>query len=135
MKTVNELITASTKDLPKSEIEYLLISLLKKERHELYLQESKVSDKIAKKFQRLAQQRKKGVPVQYLLNSAHFLEYELYVDERVFIPRPETEELVVKTIRRLQSPKLILELGSGSGAIAIALANAFPVAKIIATDI
>lgn len=135
MKTINELITTSTKDLPKSEIEYLLISLLKKERHELYLQESKVTDKIARKFHHLVQQRKKGVPVQYLLNSAPFLAYELYVDERVFIPRPETEELVVKTISRLHSPNLILELGTGSAAIAIALANAFPEAKIIATDI
>uniref|UniRef100_A0A7C6EAV8 peptide chain release factor N(5)-glutamine methyltransferase n=1 Tax=candidate division WOR-3 bacterium TaxID=2052148 RepID=A0A7C6EAV8_UNCW3 len=135
MKNLLGLIKKSAKELPKNEIEYILTALLNKKRYELYLTEIEIPDAIEQEFNRILQQRKKGVPIQYLLKTANFLDFELYVDERVFIPRPETEELVIKTISRLSSPNLILEIGTGSGAIAIALANAFPLTKIIATDI
>ncbi len=133
--TVSELITKTTKEMPQDEIEYILTNLLNKQRYELYLNKLEVTDTIYQRFSRIIQQRKIGVPIQYLLRTATFLDYELYVDERVFIPRPETEELVIKTIDRLTSPNLILEIGTGSGAIAISLAHAFPKAKIIATDL
>jgi release factor glutamine methyltransferase len=135
MKLVSELITIGTKELPKHEIEYLLTGLLKKQCYEFYLYEQPVSDEVAKIFFDMMQKRKEGVPVQYLLHTATFLDFELYVDDRVFIPRPETEELVAKTINRLNSPSLIIEIGTGSGAIAIALAKTFPNTRIIATDI
>lgn len=135
MRHILELIEKNTKELPKEEIEYILSSLLNKKRYELYINEIEISDQIEQKFNLILQQRKKGVPIQYLFRSANFLDLELYVDQRVFIPRPETEELVNKTINRLTSPNLILELGTGSGAIAIALAQAFPKVKIIATDV
>ena len=132
---VSELINKTTKDLPQNEIEYILTNLLNKQRYELYLNKLEITDTIYQRFNRIIQRRKIGVPIQYLLRTATFLDYELYVDERVFIPRSETEELVIKTIDRLTSPNLILEIGTGSGAIAISLAHAFPEAKIIATDI
>jgi len=135
MKTVSELIKKVTQELPQNEIEHILTNLLNKQRYELYLNELEVRDIIYQKFSWIVQQRKKGVPIQYLLRTATFLDFKLYVDERVFIPRPETEELVNKTIDRLVLPNLILELGTGSGTIAIGLAHAFPMAKIIATDI
>lgn len=135
MMTVSELIQKASQKLPQKEIEYIITNLLNKQRYELYLNELEVSATICQKFNRIVQQRKKGVPIQYLLRTTTFLDYELYVDERVFIPRPETEELVTKTIDRLTLPDLILELGTGSGAIAIGLAHAFPSAKIIATDL
>jgi release factor glutamine methyltransferase len=133
--TVSELIKKTTKDLPQNEIEYILTNLLNKQRYELYLNKLEVTDTIYQKFNQIIQQCKKGFPIQYLCRKATFLDYELYVDERVFIPRPETEELVIKTINRLTSPNLILEIGTGSGAIALGLAHTFPKAKIIATDL
>jgi release factor glutamine methyltransferase len=131
----SELLMLVKNELPKSEAEQLLMGLLGKERYQLYFDPVPITDKIAQKFFALAWKRKKGEPIQYLLNSATFLDYELYVDARVLIPRPETEELVIKTIAKLRSPQLIIELGTGSGAIAIALAKTFPETKIIATDI
>lgn len=135
MMTVFELIRSFKQELPKSEIEYLLTGLLKKNRHELYATRLLISESFLIKFKQLVQARKKGTPLQYLLKTTPFLDFELYVNERVFIPRPETEELATKTIAKLVSPELIIEIGTGSGAIAIALAKAFPAAKIFATDI
>ncbi len=78
-----------------------------------------------------------GVPLQYLTGRAYFLDYELRVGPGVFIPRPETEVLV-ETVKELfggRSVKTILEIGTGTGAISIALARIFPNARIVATDI
>ncbi|MEO0093763.1 MAG: peptide chain release factor N(5)-glutamine methyltransferase [candidate division WOR-3 bacterium] len=135
MKTACALIKDAIQELPQNEIETILVNLLHKQRYELYLTDIIVPEPIEQKFHWIVQERKKGKPLQYLLNSAPFLEFELYLEEGVFIPRPETEELVIKTANRLKLPDLILELGTGSGAIAIALASFFPKAKIIATDI
>lgn len=84
----------------------------------------------------LIEQREKGVPLQLLLGTAAFLDFDLEVTQGVFIPRPETEQLVERTLDELnEDPGLILELGTGMGAIAIALAQKFPEARLIATDI
>ena len=84
----------------------------------------------------LIEQREKGVPLQLLLGTAAFLDFEVEVRPGVFIPRPETEQLVERTLAELnEAPKVILELGTGTGAIAIALAQRFPEARLIATDI
>jgi len=80
--------------------------------------------------------RKAGEPVAYIVGSKEFCGMRLAVDRRVLIPRPETEELVARVVRdhRGGSPS-ILELGTGSGAIACALADALPGVRILATDI
>jgi release factor glutamine methyltransferase len=130
-----ELITLVKNELPKAEAEQLLMGLLGKERFRLYYNPTPITESITQKFLSLVAKRKKGEPIQYLINSATFLENDLYVDKRALIPRPETEELTIKTIAKLSSPRLIMDLGTGSGAIAISLAKQFPVAKIIATDI
>jgi len=84
----------------------------------------------------LIEQREKGVPIQLLLGTAAFLDFEVEVRPEVFIPRPETEQLVERTLDELnEAPKVILELGTGTGAIAIALAQRFPGARLIATDL
>jgi len=130
-----DLINQVKSELPKSEAEQLLMAILGEERYRLYFNPLPVSESIAQKFFSLVTKRKKGEPIQYLINSANFLDFDLYVDERVLIPRPETEELTMKTIAKLGAPELIIDLGTGSGAIAITLAREFPAVKIIATDI
>ena len=89
-----------------------------------------------------------GEPIQYVLGHASFGDLDLIVDSRVLIPRPETEELVDLVIRHLNSlhppssithPLVIVDVGTGSGAIAVALAkwcvkHQLP-AQIIATDV
>lgn len=79
-------------------------------------------------------------PIQHILGKAHFCELEFYVDENVLIPRPETEELVYWILGELSKVKSkkeikILDIGTGSGSIAISLAKNLPNAKVVALDI
>lgn len=84
-------------------------------------------------------------PIQYILGHAHFCELSLQVDENVLIPRPETEELVYWILELVQQRNSkqtstehslrILDIGTGSGCIAIALAKKIPHAKVFAMDV
>lgn len=93
----------------------------------------------AARLRRLASmvaRRKAGEPVAYITGVKEFCGLRLAVDRRVLIPRPETEELVARVIRDHRGRAAsILDLGTGSGAIACALADALPDARIVATDI
>ncbi|MCC8034806.1 MAG: peptide chain release factor N(5)-glutamine methyltransferase [Rikenellaceae bacterium] len=76
-----------------------------------------------------------GRPVQYITGSVEFCGLRLQVSPGVLIPRPETEELVEWIISDAPATPSILDIGTGSGSIALALANAIPGAKLTATDI
>jgi release factor glutamine methyltransferase len=123
----------------KTACEYLLEAIAGKKRHELYLENEPPSTAVIQKFSSLIKIYSTSMPIQYLVNKAYFLDYELYIDPRAMIPRPETEELILKTVDEIKNraitPRTILDLGTGSGNIAIGLSNYFPKAKIIATDI
>jgi len=118
--------------------ETLLAQALGVERLELYLYPDRmVKKEELAKFKELIIKHKSGVPLQYLLGEVDFLGCCLKVTEAVLIPRFETEELVERILRELRgAEKLqILDLGTGSGAIAIALAKSLPDASIVAVDI
>jgi len=78
-------------------------------------------------------------PLQYILGTVPFGQLEIIVEPPILIPRPETEEWVLWLLERLEPVKNerlhILDIGTGSGAIGLSLANALPNATIIATDI
>jgi release factor glutamine methyltransferase len=78
---------------------------------------------------------KKNEPVQYVLGKAAFMDLEFNVNSNVLIPRPETEELVRLMLKDELDGKEILDIGTGSGCIAISLAKALPNAKVSALDI
>jgi release factor glutamine methyltransferase len=85
----------------------------------------------------LIARRAAGVPTAYLVGHREFFGLDLAVDARVLIPRPETEclvEAVAEALRHRRDP-LVVDIGTGSGAIAIALARALPRARLLATDI
>ena len=88
----------------------------------------------------ILEQLKQEIPVQYLLGKTNFYGLDFEVNANVLIPRPETEELVdwiIKSIRILQNSKSlkILDIGTGSGCIAISLAKNIPNAEVFAIDV
>ncbi|MFA9190330.1 peptide chain release factor N(5)-glutamine methyltransferase [Flavobacterium sp. FZUC8N2.13] len=88
----------------------------------------------------ILEQLKLEVPVQYLLGKTHFYGLEFEVNENVLIPRPETEELVDwivsnNQITKSTNPLRILDIGTGSGCIAISLAKNIPNAQVFAIDV
>lgn len=89
-----------------------------------------------KTFQAMIDERFRGKPIQYITGEQEFFGLPFHVTPDVLIPRPETEHLVEATIARLQdhaAPR-IADVGTGSGAITVALAHALPRAEIIALD-
>lgn len=88
-------------------------------------------------YQQLIAKRYDGIPIAYLTNSREFWSLPLRVDNDTLIPRPETELLVELTLTLLKdvSPASIVDLGTGSGAIAVALASERPDWQILACDL
>ena len=91
----------------------------------------------AERFFVLAKRRRDGEPVAYLTGVREFWGLSLIVTPNVLIPRPETETVVEQALKRIgdDRPVQILELGTGSGAIALALARERRAARIVATDV
>lgn len=83
----------------------------------------------------LVQRRLDGEPLQYIEGTAQFGPVELLVDHRVLIPRPETETLFEIAARMVRLPEVVVDLCTGSGALALALKQHFPSASVFATDI
>jgi len=86
------------------------------------------------KIEMLAAQRAMGQPVAYLLGTREFYGYEFSVGPAVLIPRPETETLVEAALARLAPRDACLDLGTGSGAVAVTIARQRPEARVVATD-
>ncbi len=95
-----------------------------------------VPENKVKKFNMFIKKRlRKKIPVQYLINTAYFMSEAFYVDKNVLIPRPETEILVEEVIKRARKDSKIIDIGTGSGCIAIMLAKKLPQSEITASDI
>lgn len=92
-------------------------------------------------FARWVARRAAGEPVQYVTGRAAFRDLDLAVDRRVLVPRPETEGLVEAVLETLAAERerwpapRVLDLGTGSGAIALALAHEWPAAAVTAADV
>ena len=103
---------------------------------EISILESEIKDK--EKIKKIVEERiRTRTPLQYILGKAYFMDFELKVNNNVLIPRPETEILVEEAVRRCVACKAstALDIGTGSGNIAIALAKMIPEIKIVAIDI
>jgi release factor glutamine methyltransferase len=88
------------------------------------------------KIRPLVRRRAQHEPLQYIIGETEFCGLKLKVDRRALIPRPETELLVENVVKMCDgsAPARILDLGTGSGAIALALAQAIPSAVVVAVD-
>lgn len=135
-QSTSELKTVSTS--ARLDVELLLGHVLRKGRVELYSESKKtVAPEQAALFINLVQKRREGRPVAQLIGLREFWSMDLSVTADTLIPRPETELLVECALTHIMpnQPADVLELGTGSGAIALAIAHERPNIHITATDI
>lgn len=124
-------------DSPRLDAELLLAHALGTSRSSLRLREAETpSVRVAALLDQLLVRRIAGEPVSYLLGTQEFWSLELAVTPEVLIPRPDTETLVEWALERIapHAPARVLELGTGSGCIALAIACERPAAQVQATD-
>ena len=125
---------------PRLDAEVLLFHYLKTDRFGLYkYSERLLTDEEVRGFQAWVARRHQGEPVAYIVGQKEFFSLVFEVNNQVLVPRPETEILVEEVIRLCSGSDYkdlnILDIGTGSGAVAIALASALRDARIVATDI
>ncbi|GAB5403533.1 MAG: peptide chain release factor N(5)-glutamine methyltransferase [Aureliella sp.] len=148
--TVGKLLTWTTdylknhgSDSPRLDAEVLLAEARSCKRIELYTAfEDEPADDIKAAFRDLVRRRSEGTPVAYLVGHKEFYSLDFEVTDATLIPRPETEDLVIKALdfapemhkqhgRNLR----IIDVGTGTGCIAIAIAKHFDAADVVAVDV
>ena len=128
--------------LPQNEAKILLAFVIEKHYQLprsalLSRDEMELSLEALEQWRNLESKRLSGEPIAYLVGKRGFHDIELYVAPGVLIPRPETEilvEIALREIQTLNRPANILDLGTGSGAIALAIAHSAPQTIVTATD-
>jgi release factor glutamine methyltransferase len=121
---------------PRVDAEHLVAHVLGLSRTELYVASERLSDEETGRLRSLLERRRRREPLAYILGEWGFRRLVLRVDGRALVPRPETEIVVERCLERLrgiEAPR-ILEIGVGSGAIALALADEHPGARVLGVD-
>jgi len=122
-----------------NETEWMLTSVLNCEREDLYLNNPELTSNQKVLLDTMKTRRETGEPLQYIIGYCEFMGLKLHLDPNVLIPRPETELMVDKAIELLQGlnacePLNILDIGTGSGNIAIACAKLLDDVKVTTLD-
>jgi len=131
-----DFFAAKNVESPRLNAELLIGHVLGLKRMQLYLQfERPLAEAELEKLRPLVRRRSQHEPLQYILGETEFFHVRLKVDRRALIPRPETEQLCELVTQRLAAPPAaVLDLGTGCGAIALALAVHYPSAAVTAVD-
>lgn len=147
MPTISEAIAEGARKLQSSEVNearrtagVLLCHLLGIDRtHLLTRSDQQIEESSYLSYLRLIERRAAGEPLQYVTGHQEFYGLDFIVTPAVLIPRPETEFLVEQVIKLSGEPRvtepLIVDVGTGSGCIAVAIATSLPDAKVLATDV
>lgn len=133
LAAASDALQAAGVDTPRLDAELLLCEAAGWDRARLAAEpEADVPAVAARPFGEMVRRRLRREPVAYVLGRKGFRQIELAVDRRVLIPRPETE-LLVELALELQ-PRRVLDMGTGSGAVALAIADELPDCEVVATD-
>ncbi|HZK56810.1 MAG TPA: peptide chain release factor N(5)-glutamine methyltransferase [Clostridia bacterium] len=148
MVTIAQLLKEGTRELIRANVpaarldaEVLLYNLLEVERVYLYMyREKQVPGEVQEKFWYGIKKRAKHMPIQYIVNSQEFMGLDFWVEEGILIPRADTEILVEKVLdiyKNNYHPEMvkIMDIGTGSGAIAVSLAKYIDNCTVVAIDI
>ncbi len=125
-------------DSPKQKARLLMQFILKQTRQYIIVHDKKeLTKKQEESYFQAIEKLIKKIPLQHITHQQEFMKMNFYIDEKVLIPRPDTETLVEEVIQIAKKikAKKILDLCTGSGAIAISLAKFIPNSQITATDI
>ena len=133
LNAATDALRAAGIEEPRLDAELLLAEATGWDRARLVAEpEAEVPPAAARRFGEMVRRRLRREPVAYILGRRGFRRIELAVDPRVLIPRPETELLVELALEL--SPSRLLDVGTGSGAIALAVADELPECEVVATD-
>lgn len=125
-------------DSPRLSAQVLLAHVLGLPRLDMLLDvAAPVDEACHARMDALGQRRMQGEPVAYLVGSKEFYGFSFQVGPGVLIPRPETELLIDQVVDRFATgePLRVLDLGTGSGALAVSCAKIFPLARVVAVDV
>jgi len=122
---------------PRETAEVLMMTVLRTDRARLYSRSAGLSSAEARLFGRALCQRCAGTPLQHLTGEQPFRRISVRVQPGVFIPRPETEALVGEALDELGDvdDPVVVDVGTGTGAVALAIKDEWPGAKVFATDL
>ncbi len=142
LKWANGILKKSEIEFPEINADTLLAYILSCDRARLYTNPDEVIDNVDRcKYNELIDKRARHVPLQYITQQVEFMSLDFVVDERVLIPRPETEILVETVLKKTDEKQFqdkritIIDIGTGSGNIAVSLAKNLSNVMIFASDI
>lgn len=136
VKRTTEFFAKRDVESPRLNAELIAAHALGMNRMQIYLQfERPLSEAQLEAIRALVRRRAQREPLSYVLGEAAFGDLMLKVDKRVLVPRPETEQLVELVKDTVAAPlRAVLDLGTGSGALALALAKLYGEARVLAVD-
>ncbi len=140
LKEVSALLESEGIEDSAKEAEIIITEILCINRSKLYAGDLEIPAEISKKIDSYALRRAKGEPLQYIIGHVVFYGLKIFVGKGVLIPRPETELLVQQAIKQLNQFKIndsrftVLDLCTGSGCIAIAIAKQYPDAQVFGVE-
>ena len=130
-----KLLTQSSTLCSQLDIELLVLHLLNIDKNVLYRDNPSFTEETCNELKDLIKRREKGEPLAYLTNKIGFWNLNLYVDNKVLVPRPETETLVQNILEIFDSKQIkVLDLGTGSGAIGLSLAKERTNWEVVCSD-